>query len=283
MNSKLNNDESFKQCLSHLLFLGLLPVIQEKQRRGQEKHAPQDDDEGTEHEGIAQTEEPPQRWRRIALLKVVGDLHHKYTQQQTHRHHHQNHHTDTHREREREREREKRDFIQHNHLQNITSGTDTRRDVDRLTQRAERVLHVSSQRQTKVTWCKTPCFSWKRGRISELKENIAIKGLRKTTAGEWWVWRRLFLPASVTHNSLSSKSRLDNRDGEEAADYVYVSTPGTRASRPCEWVCESLSSHRSPRTKHVDCMLASAEWDALQRERERSADGKMSEVFPQVQ
>lgn len=50
-----------KQCLSHLLFLGLLSVVQEKQRSGQEKHAPQDDDKGTEHEGITQAEEPPLR------------------------------------------------------------------------------------------------------------------------------------------------------------------------------------------------------------------------------
>lgn len=75
LNNTWNNDELFQQCLSHLLFLGLLPVIQEKQRCGQEKHAPQDDDEGTKHEGIAQAEEPPQRWRSVALLKGVGDLH----------------------------------------------------------------------------------------------------------------------------------------------------------------------------------------------------------------
>lgn len=78
LNNKWNNDELFKQCLSHLLFLGLLPVIQEKQRRGQEKHAPQDDDEGTEHEGIAQTEEPPQRWRSVALLEGVRDLENRH-------------------------------------------------------------------------------------------------------------------------------------------------------------------------------------------------------------
>lgn len=53
LNTKCNNDELLKQRLSHLLFVGLLPVIQEKQCSGQEKHAPQDDDEGTEHEGIA--------------------------------------------------------------------------------------------------------------------------------------------------------------------------------------------------------------------------------------
>lgn len=58
VNNKWNND-SFGQCLNHLLFLGLLSVIQEKQCSGQEKHAPQDDDEGTEHEGIAQTQELP--------------------------------------------------------------------------------------------------------------------------------------------------------------------------------------------------------------------------------
>lgn len=50
-----------KQCLSHLLFLSLFSVVQEKQGSGQEKHAPQDDDERAEHEGIAQTEELPQR------------------------------------------------------------------------------------------------------------------------------------------------------------------------------------------------------------------------------
>lgn len=47
--------------LSHLLFLGLLPVVQEEEGRGEEKHAPQDDDEGAEHQGVAQTEEAPQR------------------------------------------------------------------------------------------------------------------------------------------------------------------------------------------------------------------------------
>lgn len=46
--------------LSHLLFLGLLPVVQEEEGGGQEKHAPKDDDEGAEHQGIAQTEEAPQ-------------------------------------------------------------------------------------------------------------------------------------------------------------------------------------------------------------------------------
>lgn len=65
---------SYSNSLSHLLFLGLLSVIQEKQSSGQEKHAPQDDDEGTEHEGIAQAEEPPQRWHGVALLKGVRDL-----------------------------------------------------------------------------------------------------------------------------------------------------------------------------------------------------------------
>lgn len=42
------------------LFLSFLPVVQEKQRRGQEEHAPQDNDEGTEHEGISKTQELPQ-------------------------------------------------------------------------------------------------------------------------------------------------------------------------------------------------------------------------------
>lgn len=60
-NNELNNSELFQHCLSHLLFFSLLSVIQEKQGSGQEKHAPQDDDERTEHEGIAQTEETPQR------------------------------------------------------------------------------------------------------------------------------------------------------------------------------------------------------------------------------
>lgn len=51
----------FQRGLSHSLLLSLLSVIQEEQGRGQEKHAPQDDDEGTQHQGIAQTEEVPQR------------------------------------------------------------------------------------------------------------------------------------------------------------------------------------------------------------------------------
>lgn len=74
LNNDLNNGELFKHCLSHLLFFSLLPVIQEKQGSGQEKHAPQDDDEGTEHEGIAQTEETPQRRCSVALLKGIWDL-----------------------------------------------------------------------------------------------------------------------------------------------------------------------------------------------------------------
>lgn len=60
--------------MSHLLFLCLLPVVQEEQGSGQEKHAPQDDDEGTQHESVAQTEEPPQRRGGVALLEGVGDL-----------------------------------------------------------------------------------------------------------------------------------------------------------------------------------------------------------------
>lgn len=62
------------QCVSHLLFLCLLPVVQEEQGSGQEKHAPQDDDEGTQHESVAQTEEPPQRRAGVALLEGVRDL-----------------------------------------------------------------------------------------------------------------------------------------------------------------------------------------------------------------
>lgn len=111
LNNRWKNDELFKQCLSHLLFLGLLPVIQEKQRSGQEKHAPQDDDKGTEHEGIAQTEEPPQRWRSVALLKGIRDLQPAQT------------HSDTHPPpspkpphiRTRTNTQEKRNFIQTNH------------------------------------------------------------------------------------------------------------------------------------------------------------------------
>lgn len=61
-------------CVSHLLFLRFLPVVQEEQGSGQEKHAPQDDDEGTQHESVAQTEEPPQRRAGIALLEGVRDL-----------------------------------------------------------------------------------------------------------------------------------------------------------------------------------------------------------------
>lgn len=47
--------------MSHLLFVSLVSVIQEEKGCDQEKHAPQDDDEGAEHQGIAQTEEAPQR------------------------------------------------------------------------------------------------------------------------------------------------------------------------------------------------------------------------------
>lgn len=61
----------FQKCLRHLLFLSLLSVIQEEQGRGQEKHAPQDNDEGTQHQGIAQTEEVPQRGSLVALLEGV--------------------------------------------------------------------------------------------------------------------------------------------------------------------------------------------------------------------
>lgn len=60
-------------CCLVTLGLGFIFVIQEIERGGQEKHAPQDDDEGTKHEGIAQTQEPPQCWCSVLLLKGVRD------------------------------------------------------------------------------------------------------------------------------------------------------------------------------------------------------------------
>lgn len=63
-----------QHCVSLLLFLRLLPIVQEEEGSGQEKHAPKDDDEGTQHEGVAQTEEPPKRRGGITLLEGVWDL-----------------------------------------------------------------------------------------------------------------------------------------------------------------------------------------------------------------
>lgn len=84
LNNIWNNDELFKNSPSHLLGLGFVFVIQEIERGSQEKHAPQDDDEGAKHEGIAQTQEPPQCWCSVLLLKGVGDLQPGQTHTQWH-------------------------------------------------------------------------------------------------------------------------------------------------------------------------------------------------------
>lgn len=58
----------------HSLLLGLGTVTEEEESSGKEEHAPQDDDEGAEHEGVAQTQELPERGVLGALADQVRDL-----------------------------------------------------------------------------------------------------------------------------------------------------------------------------------------------------------------
>lgn len=58
----------------HSLLLSLGTVTEEEESSGKEEHATQDHDEGAEHEGVAQTQELPERGVLGALADQVRDL-----------------------------------------------------------------------------------------------------------------------------------------------------------------------------------------------------------------
>lgn len=58
----------------HSLLLSLGTVTEEEESSGEEEHATQDHDERAEHEGIAQTQELPERGVLGALADQVRDL-----------------------------------------------------------------------------------------------------------------------------------------------------------------------------------------------------------------